>query len=124
MGVEKPPFILCFSGTMTPFAGKSPMKDKVGIPEHKLRHLPYLSFLNLDIREFSPTSWRSIIGVVPQDPILFTGSIADNIAFGNPSATRAQIEGAAREANCEFIWGMPNGFDTESMCDCNVSGDD
>ncbi|KAF8911548.1 P-loop containing nucleoside triphosphate hydrolase protein [Gymnopilus junonius] len=45
-----------------------------------------------DIREFSTTSWRSIIGVVPQDP---------------------EVEQAAREANCEFIWGMPNGFDTE-----------
>jgi len=67
-----------------------------------------------DIREFSATSWRSIIGVVPQDPVLFTGTIASNIAFGNPDATREEIEQAAREANCEFVWGMPNGFDTES----------
>ncbi|KAF9529782.1 ATP-binding cassette transporter [Crepidotus variabilis] len=66
-----------------------------------------------DIREFSTTSWRSIIGVVPQDPVLFTGTIASNIAFGNPDVTREQIEDAAREANCEFIWGMPKGFDTE-----------
>jgi len=67
-----------------------------------------------DIREFSTTSWRQIIGVVPQDPVLFTGTIASNIAFGNPDATREEIEHAAREANCEFVWGMPNGFDTES----------
>jgi ABC-type multidrug transport system fused ATPase/permease subunit len=67
-----------------------------------------------DIREFSTTSWRQIIGVVPQDPVLFTGTIASNIAFGNPDATREEIENAAREANCEFVWGMPNGFDTES----------
>ncbi|KDR75617.1 hypothetical protein GALMADRAFT_248139 [Galerina marginata CBS 339.88] len=66
-----------------------------------------------DIREFSTTSWRSIIGVVPQDPVLFTGTIASNIAFGNTNATRQEIEQAAREANCEFVWGMPNGFDTE-----------
>ncbi|KAH9485598.1 ABC multidrug transporter mdr2 [Psilocybe cubensis] len=66
-----------------------------------------------DIRDFSTTSWRSIIGVVPQDPVLFTGTIASNIAFGNPGATREDIEHAAREANCEFVWGMPNGFDTE-----------
>jgi len=67
-----------------------------------------------DIREFSTTSWRQSIGFVPQDPVLFTGTIASNIAFGNPSATREEIENAAREANCEFVWGMPNGFDTES----------
>ncbi|PPQ93850.1 hypothetical protein CVT25_013559 [Psilocybe cyanescens] len=66
-----------------------------------------------DIRDFSTVSWRSIIGVVPQDPVLFTGTIASNIAFGNPNATREDIEHAAREANCEFVWGMPNGFDTE-----------
>lgn len=68
-----------------------------------------------DIREFSVDSWRNIIGVVPQDPVLFTGTIASNIAYGNTGATREQIENAAREANCEFVWGMPKGFDTESM---------
>ena len=46
--------------------------------------------------------------------MLFTGTIASNIAYGNTSATREQIEAAARQANCEFVWGMPNGFDTES----------
>ncbi|KAG6879133.1 hypothetical protein C0992_004950 [Termitomyces sp. T32_za158] len=66
-----------------------------------------------NIREFSVASWRHSIGIVPQDPILFTGTIASNIAYGNPEATREQIEDAAREANCEFIWGMPKGFDTE-----------
>ncbi|KAF8963598.1 ATP-binding cassette transporter [Flammula alnicola] len=66
-----------------------------------------------DIREFSTTSWRQIIGVVPQDPVLFTGTIASNIAFGNPDATREEIENAARGANCEFVWGMPDGFDTQ-----------
>ncbi|KAJ2968986.1 hypothetical protein NUW54_g13068 [Trametes sanguinea] len=73
-----------------------------------------VTFDGQDIREFKPSSWRSIIGVVPQDPILFTGTIASNIAYGNPGATREQIEAAAREANCEFVWGMPQGFDTES----------
>ncbi|KAF8161352.1 P-loop containing nucleoside triphosphate hydrolase protein [Crassisporium funariophilum] len=72
-----------------------------------------ITFDGQDIREFSTTSWRQIIGVVPQDPVLFTGTIASNIAFGNTDATREEIEHAAREANCEFVWGMPNGFDTE-----------
>jgi ABC-type multidrug transport system fused ATPase/permease subunit len=68
---------------------------------------------DLDIREFSASSWRNIIGVVPQDPVLFSGTIAENIAFGH-NATREEIEDAAREANCEFIWGLPQGFDTTS----------
>ncbi|KAI6104888.1 P-loop containing nucleoside triphosphate hydrolase protein [Pisolithus croceorrhizus] len=72
-----------------------------------------VTFDGQDIREFNPDSWRSIIGIVPQDPVLFTGTIASNIAFGNPNATREEIEAAAREANCEFVWGMPKGFDTE-----------
>ncbi|KAL5483290.1 MDL1 [Sanghuangporus weigelae] len=66
-----------------------------------------------DIREFYPHSWRSLIGVVPQDPILFTGTIASNIAYGKLDATREEIEEAARQANCEFVWGLPKGFDTE-----------
>ncbi|KAH6914032.1 ATP-binding cassette transporter [Coprinopsis sp. MPI-PUGE-AT-0042] len=72
-----------------------------------------ITFDGQDIREFSTVSWRNIIGIVPQDPVLFTGTIASNIAYGNSNATREEIETAAREANCEFIWGMPNGFDTE-----------
>ncbi|KAJ8475143.1 hypothetical protein ONZ45_g15713 [Pleurotus djamor] len=72
-----------------------------------------VTFDGQDIREFTPESWRGIIGVVPQDPVLFTGTIASNIAFGNPTATREQIEQAARDANCEFVWGMPHGFETE-----------
>lgn len=72
-----------------------------------------VTFDGQDIREFHLESWRNIIGVVPQDPVLFTGTIASNIAYGNPSVTREQIESAAREANCEFVWGMPKGFDTE-----------
>ncbi|KAJ3720100.1 P-loop containing nucleoside triphosphate hydrolase protein [Lentinula raphanica] len=72
-----------------------------------------VTFDGQDIRELRVDSWRNAIGIVPQDPVLFTGTIASNIAFGNPTATREQIESAAREANCEFVWGMPKGFDTE-----------
>jgi putative ABC transport system ATP-binding protein len=72
-----------------------------------------VTFDGQDIREFTTTSWRNVIGVVPQDPVLFTGTIASNIAYGVPTATREQIECAAREANCEFVWGMPDGFDTQ-----------
>ncbi|KAJ3807029.1 P-loop containing nucleoside triphosphate hydrolase protein [Lentinula aff. lateritia] len=72
-----------------------------------------VTFDGQDIRELRLDSWRNAIGIVPQDPVLFSGTIASNIAFGNPTATREQIEDAAREANCEFVWGMPKGFDTE-----------
>jgi len=72
-----------------------------------------ITFDGQDIREFNLASWRKHIGVVPQDPVLFTGTIASNIAFGNSAVSRSDIEEAARDANCEFIWGMPKGFDTE-----------
>jgi hypothetical protein len=49
-----------------------------------------------------------------QDCVLFAGTIASNIAYGNENATREEIETSAREANCEFVWGLPDGFDTQS----------
>lgn len=45
---------------------------------------------------------------------MFTGTVAENIAYGRPDVSREQIERAARDANCEFVWGMPDGFDTKS----------
>ncbi|KAF8511536.1 P-loop containing nucleoside triphosphate hydrolase protein [Gautieria morchelliformis] len=72
-----------------------------------------VTFDGQDIREFTPTTWRSIIGVVPQDPVLFSGTIASNIAYGSPDAPRSEVEHAARQANCDFVWSMPDGFDTE-----------
>ena len=67
-----------------------------------------------DIRDFTTKSWRDVIGLVPQDPVMFTGTIASNIAYGDGSASREEIEAAALEANCDFVWGMPQGFDTPS----------
>ncbi|KAL7418586.1 ATP-binding cassette permease mdl1 [Cryptotrichosporon argae] len=71
-----------------------------------------VTFDGTDIREFRPESWRARIGVVFQDPILFAGTVHDNIAYGSPDATRADVEDAARAANCDFIWDLPQGFDT------------
>ena len=66
-----------------------------------------------DIRRFSCRSWRERIGVVAQEPQLFNDTVANNIAYGLPHATRRQIEEAARIADAdEFIKAMPFGYDT------------
>lgn len=44
--------------------------------------------------------------------------MASNIAYGVPETPRAEIERAARQANCEFIWDLKDGFDTKSECPC------
>jgi ATP-binding cassette subfamily B protein len=66
-----------------------------------------------DIAQASLTSLRRQIAVVPQDPILFHRSLAENIAYGRPGATQADIEQAARRANAhEFIAALPRGYQT------------
>jgi ATP-binding cassette, subfamily B, bacterial len=66
-----------------------------------------------DLRSFALADWRSQLGVVPQEPVLFTGSVAENIAYGRPDATREQIEQAAASVGAaEFVSSLPNGFDT------------
>lgn len=56
-----------------------------------------------DISEMNAKSLRRKIGVVAQEPVLFSGTIAENISYGRPDATRADIIAAARKANCQFI---------------------
>ena len=56
-----------------------------------------------DITEMNAKSLRRKIGVVAQEPVLFSGSIAENISYGRPRATRSEIINAARQANCQFI---------------------
>lgn len=65
-----------------------------------------------DIKTFVPESWRSRIGVVPQDPVLFGGTIHENIAYGHPNASRQEVMRAAKVAHCDFIESMPEGYDT------------
>jgi ATP-binding cassette, subfamily B, bacterial MsbA len=66
-----------------------------------------------DVRELSLKSLRLQIGMVIQETILFEDSIAANIGYGSPFATRDQIEAAARRAYAhQFIDAMPNGYDT------------
>ena len=66
-----------------------------------------------NIQSFSLTDYRKNIGIVPQEVILFGGTIRENIAYGNPSAEESDIIEAARKANAlEFIESFPEKFDT------------
>ncbi len=67
----------------------------------------------IDIRTVTLRSLRAQIGIVPQEPVLFSGSIRDNIAYGVPDATDEEVRAAARAANAEeFIARLPEGYDT------------
>ena len=66
-----------------------------------------------DLREIPLDELRERISVVTQDTYLFHGTVAENLRFGNPEATQAQLEEAARTANAhEFISHLPHGYDT------------
>jgi ABC-type multidrug transport system fused ATPase/permease subunit len=67
-----------------------------------------------DLRTVKADSLRSQMGIVPQEAFLFSGTVADNIAFGRPDATPAEIEAAARAVGAwDFISVLPDGPDTE-----------
>lgn len=78
----------------------------------------------VDIRQATQDEVRSKLGFVPQKAILFTGSIADNIRFGKPDATPAELEHAASIAQAtEFISGLKEGYDTDiEQGGSNLSG--
>ena len=66
-----------------------------------------------DVRQATVASLRAEIGIVQQDVYLFGGTVRDNIAYGRPGATQAEIEEAARKANVhEFVEGLEHGYDT------------
>ena len=66
-----------------------------------------------DIRKVTLESLRASIGIVQQDVYLFSGTVAENIAYGKPGATREEIARAARLAGAEkFILGLKDGYDT------------
>jgi ATP-binding cassette subfamily B protein len=67
-----------------------------------------------DLRALDPHWLRSQIGAVAQEPVLFSTTIAENIRYGRPEATVAEIEAAARTANAHaFVSALPHGFDTQ-----------
>ena len=66
-----------------------------------------------DIRQVTQASVRAAIGIVPQDTVLFNDTVEYNIAYGQPGASRAQVEEAARAAHIHsFIAATPKGYDT------------
>jgi ATP-binding cassette subfamily B protein len=66
-----------------------------------------------DIRSFPVEEYRGNIGIVLQEPFLFYGTIAENIAYGRPEASRAEVVAAARAARAhEFILNLPDGYDS------------
>lgn len=65
-----------------------------------------------DITTLNAKQLRRKIGFVGQEPVLFSGTVAENIAYGVPHATRAEIVAAARKANCQFISDFPDGLET------------
>jgi ABC-type multidrug transport system fused ATPase/permease subunit len=67
-----------------------------------------------DLRTVSSRSLRSQMGIVPQEAFLFSGTVAENIAFGRPGANESQIREAAATVGAEeFISELPHGYDTE-----------
>jgi ATP-binding cassette subfamily B multidrug efflux pump len=70
----------------------------------------------LDVREVGQRSLRRQMGLVPQDPFLFSGTIADNIRFGRMDAPESEVVQAARMANAhDFIAALPEGYQTEVL---------
>jgi len=66
----------------------------------------------VDIAKMNIKSLRRRIGMVAQEPVLFSGTIAENIAYGKPTASRAEVIAAAQKANCQFISDFPDGLET------------
>jgi ABC-type multidrug transport system fused ATPase/permease subunit len=66
-----------------------------------------------DVRAIRLADLRGSIGIVPQEPALFSGSVRENIAYARPGASAAEVEAAARAAHAhEFIERLPHGYDT------------
>lgn len=66
-----------------------------------------------DLRRMDPAEFRKAIALVPQDTVIFGASVAENIAYGQRSASKSEIEAAAEAALAyEFVSRMPDGFDT------------
>ncbi len=67
----------------------------------------------IDLRDMARAEFRRAIALVPQDPVIFAASARDNIRFGRPEASNAEVEAAARAAAAhDFLAALPQGYDT------------
>jgi ATP-binding cassette subfamily B protein len=90
-------------------------QEHAGQPDLPLlrRHRRSIQVDGTDMRRFAVADYRRHIGLVLQEPFLFFGTIAENIAYGKPDATREEIIAAARAAHAhEFILRLPHGYDS------------
>ncbi|MDZ4310037.1 MAG: ABC transporter transmembrane domain-containing protein [Cypionkella sp.] len=72
-----------------------------------------LSLDGQDLKSLARQDFRSAMALVPQDPVIFATSALDNIRFGRPDATQAEVEAAAKAAAAhDFITALPNGYQT------------
>ena len=67
-----------------------------------------------DVKDMNLRCLRDRVGLVSQEPVLFSSSVRDNICYGNPDATQQQVEAAAQAANAHsFIQKLPEGYSTQ-----------
>jgi ATP-binding cassette subfamily B protein len=85
----------------------------VGIPGDSSVPTGRITIAGQDIRSVTQGSVRQAIGIVPQDTVLFNDTVAYNIAYGRPGASRTEVEAAARAARIhDFIVATPKGYET------------
>jgi len=104
------------AGTTTALVGSSGSGKSTLISLVMAFNRPQSGRVTLDGRDLDSIrlrDYRSLLGVVLQDNFLFDGTVADNLSFSKPDATRAEIEAVSRIAHChEFIMSFPDGYDT------------
>ena len=72
-----------------------------------------VTFEGVDVRELRLADLRGALAIVSQEPVLFSGTVRDNIAYGKTGATDAEIEAAARDAHAhDFVAAFPDGYQT------------
>ena len=92
-----------------------------GHPQQQVEkhHLACLQVLvdGFDVRDSNLHELRGQVGLVSQEPILFSCTVRDNICYANPEATQQQVEEAAMAANAHsFVERLPDGYNTQVSC--------